>query len=193
MAYNVPSYDVNNLSFGPGVLSLLALTAGGPSAILVGGTNLVDVGAVNSGATFAATRTRLDVMQGSPKVQIDTFVTQEEATLTVQGIEWNLSNLNLALGAGLVTDSGVTTTFNFGGDLRVQSVAAKFVHVTPYGATVTIRLWNAQGTGDLNLSFGDNIHEFPYSFKAVNSNYKWGGAALGVSQRLFEIEKVDAS
>ncbi len=193
MAYNVPSYNVNKFSFGPGVLSLLALTAGGPSSILVGGSNLVDVGAVNSGATFQATRTRLDVMQGSPKVLVDTFVTQEEATLTVQGIEWNLTNLNLALGAGLVVDSGVTTTFNFGGDLRVQDVAAKFVHITPYGATVTIRLWRAQGTGELNLSFGDNVHEFPYSFKATNSDNKWGGAALGASQRLFEIEMVEAS
>ena len=192
MAYNVPNYDVNRLSFGPGVLSLLALTAGGSGAVLAGGTNLVDVGAVNSGATFQTTRTRLDVWQGSPKTLIDTFVTQEEATLTVQGIEWNLVNMNLALGAGLVTDTGVTTTIRFGGDLRVQDVAAKFVHVTPYGWTVTIRLWRAQGTGDLNLSFGDSIHEIPYAFKAAEALTQWGGSALGASQRLFEIEVVEA-
>ena len=193
MAYNVPAYDTSNLSFGPGVLSLVALTAGG--ARWCNPSTLVDVGAVNSGATFNVTRTRLDVEQGSPKTLIDTFVTSESAQLSTQGIEWNLTNLNLALGAGLVTSAGVTTTFNFGGDLRITHVAAKFVHITPYGSTITIRLWDAEGMGDLNVTFGDAIHEIPYTLKAVNSNYEWGtpGVALGVTQRLFEVEIVKAS
>ena len=49
--------------------------------------------------------------------------------------------------------------------------------------------------GDLNVTFGDAIHEIPYTLKAVNSNYEWGtpGVALGVTQRLFEVEIVKAS
>lgn len=191
MAYNVPSYDTNNLSFGPGILYLCGLTAAGPAGITEG--MLVDVGAVNSGSTFQVTRTRMDVFQGNPKTLIDAFVTQEDATLSVTGIEWNLANLSLALGAGLVTTSGVTTTFGFGGDLRVSDVAAKFVHVTPYGSTITIRLWKAEGAGDLNVSFGDNIHEVPYTFKALESSVKWGGVALGTTERLFSMELVTAS
>jgi hypothetical protein len=191
LAYNVPSYDTQNLSFGPGVLYLCGLTAAGAAGITEG--QLSDVGAVNSGSSFQVTRTRLDVFQGSPKSLIDTFVTQEDAQLSVTGIEWNLSNLALALGAGLVTSSGVTTTFSFGGDLKVSDVAAKFVHVTPYGTTVTIRLWKAEGMGDLNVSFGDAIHEVPYTFKALESATKWGGSALGVTERLFSMELVTAS
>lgn len=191
MAYNVPDYDTQNLSFGPGILYICGLTAAGPAGITEG--MLVDVGAVNSGSTFQVTRTRLDVFQGNPKTLIDTFVTQEDCQLSVTGIEWNLSNLALALGAGLVTSAGVTTTFAFGGDLRVSDVAAKFVHVTPYGSTITIRLWKAEGMGDLNVSFGDNIHEVPYTFKALESSTKWGGAALGTTQRLFSMELVTAS
>ena len=195
MAYNVPTYDTNKLSFGPGVLSLCAITG----ATLAAGMStmsdaaLVDVGAVNSGATFNVTRTRLDVDQGSPKSRIDTFVTAESAQLSVTGIEWNLSNLNLALGAGLVATSGVTTTFKFGGDLKVLDVAAKFVHITPYGSTISIRLWRAEGMGDLNVTFGDAIHEIPYTFHAIETATKWGATALGATQRLFEIEIVTAA
>lgn len=191
MAYNVPVYDTNKLSFGPGILSLVAITDGGMTTVTNG--DLVDVGAVNSGATFNVTRTRLDVDQGSPKSRIDTFVTAESAQLAVTGIEWNLTNLNLALGAGLVTAAGVTTTFAFGGDLKVQDVAAKFVHVTPYGSTVTIRLWRSEGMGDLNVTFGDAIHEIPYTFHAIETTQSWGGSALGATLRLFEIEIVTAS
>jgi len=188
MAVNVPSLTTDDFSFGPGILSLVAITsdvASTPEA------DLVDVGGVRSGASFSVSRTRLDVFQGSPKSLQKTFVTEESAELTVNGIEWNLSQLSDALGAGVVTGTGgagTTTTFKFGGSLNVTDVAAKFVHVMPSGDTISIRLWKAQGAGDLSVTFGDDLHEIPYTLKATESATTWdSGTANGTSERLFSI------
>ena len=188
MAVNVPSLTTDDFSFGPGVLSLVALT------VAVGSTleaDLADVGGVRSGASFSVTRTRLDVFQGSPKSLQKTFVTEESAELTVNGIEWNLSQLSDALGAGVVVGTGAqgaTTTYSFGGDLNVKDVAAKFVHVMPSGDTISIRLWKAQGAGDLSVTFGDDLHEIPYTMKALEAGTTgWDGLGLGTEERLFQI------
>jgi len=187
MAVNVPSLTTDDFSFGPGILSLVAITA---TVSATPEADLVDVGGVRSGASFSVTRTRLDVFQGSPRSLQKTFVTEESAELTVNGIEWNLSQLSDALGAGVVTGTGAdgtTTTFKFGGDLNVKDVAAKFVHVMPSGDTISIRLWKAQGAGDLSVTFGDDLHEIPYTLKATESAASWDSGSNGTSERLFSI------
>ena len=187
MAVNVPTLNTDDFSFGPGILSIVAITS---TVTVVNETNdLVDVGGVRSGASFSVTRTRLDVFQGSPKSLQKTFVTEEMAELTVSGIEWNLSQLSDALGAGVVATVSATTTFKFGGDLNVKDVAAKFVHVMPSGDTISIRLWKAQGAGDLSVTFGDDLHELPYTFKAqeASGGFGWDGLTLADTERLFQI------
>ncbi len=190
MAVNVPSLTTDDFSFGPGILSLVAITAAGVTGVAEA-TDFVDVGGVRSGASFSVSRTRLDVFQGSPKALQKTFVTEESAELTVNGIEWNLSQLADALGAGVVSGSGAqdsTTTFKFGGDLNVSDVAAKFVHVMPTGDTITIKLWKAQGAGDLSVTFGDDLHEIPYTMKAQEAGaFGWDALALATTERLFSI------
>ena len=91
---NIPVYDADNISLGPGVLYI------GP----VGTTPTVDVGAIaEDGMTFTVSREYLEVFQGSPKVLIKQFVTDETVELTAQGLEWNIMNIPLALGAGVTT------------------------------------------------------------------------------------------
>ncbi len=180
MAVNVPSLNTDDFSFGPGILSIVAITT---TLTATPEVDLVDVGGVRSGASFSVTRTRLDVFQGSPKALQKTFVTEESAELTVSGIEWNLSQLSDALGAGVVATVSATTTFKFGGDLNVKDVAAKFVHVMPSGDTISIRIWKAQGAGDLSVTFGDDLHELPYTFKAqeATGGFGWDGLTLATS------------
>ena len=186
MAVNIPAnYEPLNFTFGPGVLSLVALTVN--SGTVTEATDLVEIGGQRSGATFAVTRTRLDVNQGSPITLVKQFVTQEEATLTVNGIEWDLDKLRLALGAGVVVTAGNPDTFGFGGDLNIVECAAKYVHVMPSGYTLSLRIWRAQGAGELNVTFGDDLHEIPYSFRALQATQKWGGTTLGTKEQLFQI------
>jgi hypothetical protein len=198
VAVNIPAYDTQNFSFGPGVLFLAGMTVNSPE--LFSDDELVDVGGVRSGSTFAVTRTRLEVNQGSPITLTTQFVTQESAILTVNGIEWKLSQIDKALGAGVVvgTDAaGSTTTLGFGGDLNVKEVGVKFQHVMPSGATLTLRLWRAQGQGEITLTFGDDIHEIPYSFATLQANDTWqdvdgvtNSATLGTSEQLFKMTLV---
>jgi len=192
VAVNIPTNDPLKFSFGPGVLSIVGITAGGAKAVDEA-LDLVDVGAVRSGGTFNVTRTKLDVNQGSPITLVKQFVTAETASLTVNGLEWDLTQLNLALGAGVAQESSDPETYGFGGDLNIADVAAKFVHVMPSGYTLTIRIWAAQGAGEMTVTFGDDLHEIPYSFNAINSGFEWSqttgllGPALATEQQLFRI------
>jgi len=182
MAFNVPVFDTGRLSFGPGILYI---GKHAPSA--AGGTPTIDIGSVRSGMTLTTTRTRLDVKQGSPATTIKTYVTAEEVRLEITGIEFNLSNLALALGAGVTSVSGKTEFFGFGGDMDVTDISLKFVHRTPAGATEEIRIWKAQGGGELARAFGDDVHEFPYTFIAVESPVDWLNQPLPNKQRLYQI------
>lgn len=188
---NLPAYQTNNFSFGPGVLSLVAITNGVGNTIEA---DLVDVGGVRSGGSFAVNRTRLEVQQGSPQALAIQYVTAESAELTVNGIEWDLDNLRLAFGAGEMT-VGPPIDLQFGGDLNIVQAAVMFVHVMPSGSTITIRLWSAQGSGEVSVTFGDDIHEIPYAFRALDSNNEWSisGATIGTTltsgKRLFKITK----
>ena len=197
MAVNVPQYDTDNFSFGPGILYVAALTQSGAAGITTMTQTLVtagDVGAVRSGAQFQVTRTRLEVNQGSPISLVKQYVTAEDAQLTVNGIEWDLEKLQLALGAGEVATSAALVTMGFGGDLDITDVAVKFTHVMPKGHTLSLRLWKAQGTGEMTVTFGDELHEFPYSFKSLlvptqsNGNVRgWDDEVLSAKESLFQI------
>lgn len=192
MAYNIPTnYDTDNFTFGPGVLFIGVLANGKASvAGLSEVTDISSVGAVRSGGTFSVTRTKLEVNQGSPITLVKQFVTQETANITVNGIEWDLDRLRLALGAGVTTTtSGVTKQLGIGGDLNVVECAVKLTHDMPSGGQITIKLWRAQGSGEMTVTFGDDLHEIPYSFDALECGATgWAGLTLTPSERLFRIE-----
>lgn len=176
---NVPSYTVNNISLGPGILYLG----------VAGTTPSLDAGAISEdGMEFNVTREFLEVFQGQPRQLITTFPIAETVELTINGIEWNLMKLPLALGAGVTTFSSTKETFSFGGDPANDQVAVIVQHAMPSGHTVSIYLWTAQPSGEWNMSMApDTLHTFPYSFKAVLSTVDWGGTALPVGQQLFRI------
>jgi len=176
---NVPSYTLNNITLGPGILYLG----------VAGTTPSRDVGAISEdGMTFNVTRTFLEVFQGQPKTLIKTFPTEETVELTCNTIEWNLNNLPLALGAGATSSSATQDVFSFGGDPDNDQVAVHVQHALPSGHTISIYMWSAQPSGEWSMDMKqDTLHTFPYSFKAIESTVDWGGTALPVGQRLFRI------
>ena len=176
---NIPSYDADNISLGPGILYVG----------LVGSTPTIDVGAISEdGMDFNVSREFIEVYQGQPKTLIKTFPSQEVVEVTCNAIEWNLINLPLALGSGATTSSATEDTFAFGADPGNDEVAVHIQHALPSGNTVSIYIWRAQPSGEWSMSMSqDTIHTFPYSFKALQATTSWDGSSLPVGQQLFKI------
>jgi len=129
-------------------------------------------------------------MQGSPRTIVKSYAIQESAQLALRGIEWNLPRLADALGAGVTTTSALEDTLEFGGDMSIAQKSLKFVHRTPAGHTVEVYFWVAEGTGELAITFGDDIHEFPFTFQARRATTDWNGAALTETKQLFKIRRI---
>lgn len=108
-------------------------------------------------------------------------------------VTWNaaLSNGDIIVAA---YDGTKTETLSFGGQISFIDVALKLVHDTPKGSTITIKIWKAQGSGALDMTFGDDAHSFPMEFNAMvpfdpctKQVLDWSGTPLIEGKQLFEI------
>lgn len=137
---------------------------------------------------FTVTREYIEVFQGSPRTRIANYVTDENYNLSIQGIEWNLMTLPLALGAGVTSSSVSQDTFAFGGDPDTQEVAGMVIHTMPTGQTITFHFYRMQADGEwqLNLKAGE-LQQFPYSFAGLAVTRGWDGTALASGAQLFKI------
>ena len=129
-------------------------------------------------------------MQGSPRTIVKSYAVQETAQLVIRGIEWNTTRLADALGAGVTTVGVTEDTLEFGGDMAIAQKAIRFVHRTPAGQTIEVDFWIAEGTGELAVTFGDDMHEFPYSFQARRATTDWNGTTLAETKQLFKIRRI---
>ena len=170
---NIPSYDVRNLSFGPGILYVAEYDSTNDKPTIP----TIDVGAVKTGSELRIGRDILDAVIGSPSTTIRSFSRSETVELTVTSIEWSFDNLKRALGSG-VTDEAAGT-YRFGGDTSLTSYSLKFVHETPDGDQWIIKLWKANPVGEITITFGDDLHEFNMTWRALHSSRTWGTAVTG--------------
>jgi len=115
------------------------------------------------------------------------FAIQEDITLDISGLEWNVINLAAALGAGITTSGAAQELFEFGGDMDVDQYALMFVHVTPAGHTVSVYIWKAEGGGGFEVTFAEGPHEFPMQFKGVEALTDWAGVTLANNKKLMKI------
>jgi len=168
--FNVPVYDTDRLSFGPGILFL------GPTGATP--TSAHDVGAVRAGAELAITRSILEVRQGSGQNLIKQFANVESATLTVNGLEWKLDNWIASLGTGVTESIPGGIAYSMGTDIGVGEKALKFEHRRPNGIYHYVDFWRASPTGEFTLTFGEDLHEFAYAFKALDCVTAWDGTDL---------------
>ena len=184
MAYNVPSYDTGNLSFGPGIVYIGA----------EGATPSADIGAIDVGMALAHAPELLDVMQGNPRELIESFRVAEVVTFAFSGFEWKVDNLDKLLGGGEVSGD----TFRYGGSLRSTKLSLKLVHQMPpavgktVGSTVIIDIWKARSAGDLTMTFGMDLHSFPVTVAALHSATDWGGVALTAGQQYYRLQIQEA-
>jgi hypothetical protein len=178
MALNLSSAGkTSRLSFGGGILYVGA----------AGATPSTDVGYAR-GAQLSVTRSKLTVLQGVPRTFITQFANEESIQLQFTGLEWNLDHLQKLLGAGRLTNPGAATAMGFGGDINFSQVAVRYVHQLPGGQTAECKIWKGLGMGEMQLNFGEDLHEFGYTFQAIDSATRWDGTANQSDERLLRIE-----
>ncbi len=176
---NVPTFDADNISLGPGILFIG----------LLGTTPILDVGAIaEDGMTLNVTREFLEVFQGSPKTRIKQFVITETVEVEVQSLEWNLLNLPFALGAGVTSSSGTEDVYSMGGDADTSEVAIRIEHTLPSGNTISIFIWRAQTQGEWELNLAqDELQQFPFAFRALEATVSWDQVDLPAKSNLIRI------
>lgn len=183
MAYNLPAYKTQRLSFGPGILYI-----GAP-----GSTPLVDIGSVMGDANLDIKRTMLEIWQGSPATLIAKYAIKEEVSLKVTGIEWNLTNLAYVLGAGVTVQNGATEQMDFGGDMAVTSRAVRYLHIQPDGSTIDIQLFSTNGKGEVSITMKEkDSHGFPYEFDCIEATVDFQNAAVTSPKKKFRILRTQA-
>lgn len=187
MPFNMPTYDANRLSFGPGVIFIAA----------AGITPASDVGAVDVGMAVTHSVEALDALQGSPRTLIASFRASESVTFAFSGLEWKLANLDKYLGGGLY-NAGPPETFGFGGSLRYTEVSLLLRHQMPpnlgktVGDCIEIRIWKARSVGDMALTFAEGLHTFPVTFQALDSGTAWDFSSLSNGERYYRMTRIAA-
>ena len=183
MSYNVPSYETDRMSFGPGILYM-----GAP-----GTTPEVDVGAVKGDYELSFALSKLDVKAGSPQTKIKTYTLEEDLKIKGTLIEWDMNNLAYILGAGVTSLSGSQEIFEFGGDMDTNNRALRFVHRTPDGGTIDIHIFKAEGMGNLALAMKEtDLHEFPFEFNILEGTVDFENAALADKKKKIKIIRTKA-
>ncbi len=181
MGFNLPVFDSDAFSIGPGILYIGA----------VGSTPTIDIGGIRSNAELRVVREVVPVELGFPLQIAKRFVTRETVELQVTGLEWDLSTFQNSIGAGVTSAPDANTVrYRMGGDSNVANVAVRFLHSMPSGGTIDIRIWEASGSGEVTIPFSDTPHEFTFTFGALIGTTDWDGVVLADSQRLFQIEHI---
>lgn len=184
MSINIPDYTKKRFSFGPGILYLGAL----------GTTPLVDIGAVKGDAELLITRTALELKQGSPQSLVAKFAVEETVNLKVTGVEWNMTNIAYALGAGVTSQNGAEEILEFGGDVDHTNRALRYVHIQPDGSTVDLHLFKVEGSGELAVALKEtDFHEFPYEFNTLEGTTDFEGDVLATNKKKFKIIRTVAA
>jgi hypothetical protein len=183
MAYNVPGYNTKRLSLGPGILYL-----GTP-----GTTPTVDVGATKGDMEIIIERKTVDVYQGSPKTKVATYVNEENVSIKLNGLEWNVNNLAAVLGAGITSQSGAQEIMDFGGDNAMSNTAVRYVHIMPDGSTIEFQMFKGEGVGKINIAAKESdMHEFPYEFSALEATVDFGNVAVAAKKKKFRLIRTAA-
>jgi hypothetical protein len=182
MPLNIPTVTTSKMSFGPALVYL------GPA----GTTPLSDVGSIgDDGVELEVTSNIIDIIQGNPGNVVQRFITQQDAFLRFNSIEWNVNQIGYTLGTGSTTISASSEKIQFGGDPCPTNVALYLQHRKACVAhTVFVRFWTATPeTGSFQVKFTrDAVQGHAHAFKAIRSSTNWAGSSLAANSQLIEIE-----
>lgn len=168
---NLAAYDTDLISIGRGKIYSGA----------IGSTPSTDVGSFEN-AVVSLMRRIEHTMQGDPGLAINARATQEIASITFSGLEWN--NRNIADSIGYDRPGG--NNLGYGGNPDFSQVALRMVHQRPDGGTIDIGFWQASGRGELTKNFQSDKAIFgDYVFDARKADTDWGGSTLQNDEHLW--------
>ena len=123
MAFNTPSGQINNISFGPAKVYIGTWTGGSTD------TPTVDVGYISEdGVSIELASEKKNINQGNPYLIEYSFIQSQSAMIKFTSIQWNMQAFVFALGAGRTYNNNTagdypswgnvecTLIFAFGGD-----------------------------------------------------------------------------
>jgi len=181
MPLNIPTGSTSDISFGPAILFLG----------ISGATPLVDVGFISEdGVSLEITNETKDIMQGNPKLIEYSFSQTQGVTVSLSSIEWDFDNFTRAIGAGVTTGGPPPTTFSFGGDPLLTTVAIHIQHqMAVSGNTLNAYIWKAVSESGYSIALGADEHTFEYKWKAMRSTTDWASGPLASDVQLIKIER----
>ena len=187
MAWNMPSYNTDNYTFGPCIVYIGA----------TGTTPLTDIGAVKGNTEVTVNKEILEISQGSPRIVTKQYVTVQGAMVKFESLEpFKIANLTAALGAGVTLTDGDTEYLGYGGDVNMSEKAIRLVHKMPNGTTITLCFWRCQGQADLSIPFNESGDmSIPMEFKVLDGILDFAGATIVSTscERLFRLIKENGS
>ena len=62
-----------------------------------------------------------------------------------------------------------------------------FEHTLPTNKKLYIDIWKAAPAGEVTVTFGEDMHEFPYVFNALDNGTDWAGGTISDERRLMRM------
>lgn len=197
MAYNVPDFVTNDISFGPAVVYI------GPY-VKAGQTPTHDVGALGEdGVTYEIMSEKKYISQGNPGTPYMAFTQTNGAKISFTSLEWDFDRFIDSLGAGVTAEdgpewgggSGSNSTFKWGGSPSVKALTLRVQHLMNNGNTMDMKIWRCFSDAGFSINFNQDEHQFAMSFTAAipeDGAVTWDGRSLDRASNLVEFQRTTA-
>ena len=198
MAFNTPSGQINNSTFGPAKVYI------GLHSDTTTCTPTQDVGFISEdGVSVELASEKKNINQGNPYLIEYSFIQSQSAMIKFTSIQWNMQAFVFALGAGKTYSNNqyltsgesdrfgkvnCTLVFAFGGDPINKTLAIEVRHEMAVSSnTISIYGWKCQSEAGFTIPFGTDEAAFEYSFNCIRSPKNWGQDALDRDQQLMGV------
>ena len=197
MAFNTPSGQINNITFGPAKVYI------GLHSETANCTPTQDVGFISEdGVSVELVSEKKNINQGNPYLIEYSFIQSQTAMIKFTSIQWNMQAFAFALGAGVThydataggsgayRDNAVNCTlaFAFGGDPINKTLSIEVRHEMAVSSnTISIYGWKCQSEAGFTMPFGTDEAAFEYSFNCIRSPRNWGQSDLERDQQLLSV------
>ena len=187
--YNFPAGTIHDISFGPARVFMSPYVTNATGNLNTFGT---DVGYITEdGVSIEITAERRDITQGNPKLIEYSFTQAQSVMVNFTSIAWDVDNFSYALGGiGVTTATATSESFGFGGDPINQEVGIRIQHeMAVTGDTIQVYVWRAMSESGFTIPFGQDEHQFEFSFKVLRSEKDWAGTDLHRKKQLVMVER----
>ena len=188
--YNFPSGTINDISFGPARVYMDTYTTSHGTGIETFGTDVGFIG--EDGVSVEISAERRDITQGNPRLIEYSFTQAQSVMVNFTSIAWDVDNFARALGGSSDVTAATATaeSFGFGGDPINQEVGMRIAHeMAITGNTIQVYVWRAMSESGFTIPFGQDEHQFEFSFKVLRSEKDWAGTDLDRKKQLILVER----